>query len=586
MCSRQYPHVQLPSAVSAVSWLIHSESACVSPGSTQLRLNGSSPCTGRVEVLYNGHWGRVCSHSWDLPDAEVVCKQLECGAAVSAPHYKRPGRLPEDRVLNSVGCLGNETQLRECKSGPWGRKDCQHEWDAAVICAGTKKIRLGIPYNCASRVDLYYRGQWGAVCWNDFGINEAHVACRQAGCGEAETYSRFYVHIDDAPIWLDRVHCTGNETNLWDCPSDTWGHHECDLRMQAAVVCKALANESICVTGAANLSLADGGSPCAGRLEFATSIVKSSFYDDAIDASVAQVLCSQLDCGSAVSVKTGAYFGETPGSFWTFPVYCNGNESSFWQCKSDILFSVDVVDYPQKSKFLGVVCSGHRAPRLVDGEDSCSGRVEVQFGETWGTLCDTHWDMHDASVVCKQLQCGVAVATPGGAHFGEGKGPMWEEQFDCWGNESILFDCPVSRKDHSCTHGSHAAVICSEGQVRLVGADSPCSGRVELCHSGSWGTVCDDSWDLNDAHVVCTQLLCGSAVTATQEARFGEGNGMIWLDDVNCRGTEMFLLGCRSSTPGLHNCEHNEDAGVICSGTERHFSHFDSSPKMWQKHVF
>ncbi|KAK6490423.1 scavenger receptor cysteine-rich type 1 protein M130-like [Huso huso] len=108
--------------------------------------------------------------------------------------------------------------------------------------------------------------------------------------------------------------------------------------------------------------------------------------------------------------------------------------------------------------------------------------------------------------------------------------------------------------------------VCAEGQVRLVGADSLCSGRVELCYSGSWGTVCDDSWDLNDAHVVCTQLLCGSAVTATQEARFGEGNGTIWLDDVNCRGTEMFLLGCRSSTPGLHNCEHNEDAGVICSG--------------------
>ncbi|XP_041102516.1 scavenger receptor cysteine-rich type 1 protein M130-like [Polyodon spathula] len=237
--------------------------------STQLRLNGSSPCAGRVEVLYNRHWGRVCSHSWDLPDAEVVCKQLGCGAAVSAPHSKRPGGLPEDRVLNRVGCLGNETQLRECKSGPWGRKDCQHEWDAAVICAesqegkealergGTKEIQLGIPYSCASRVQLYYRGQWGAICWNDFGIKEAQVVCRQAGCGEAETYSRFYVEINDAPIWLDRVHCAGNETNLWDCPSDTWGHHECDLRMQAAVICK----------GAINLSLADGGSPCAGRLE-------------------------------------------------------------------------------------------------------------------------------------------------------------------------------------------------------------------------------------------------------------------------------------------------------------------------------
>ncbi|MGH0116184.1 UNVERIFIED_CONTAM: hypothetical protein FKN15_000111 [Acipenser sinensis] len=420
---------------------------------------------------------------------------------------------------------------------------------------GTKKIRLGVPYNCASRVDLYYRGQWGAVCWNDFGINEAHVACRQAGCGEAETYSRFYVHIDDAPIWLDRVHCTGNETNLWDCPSDTWGHHECDLRMQAAVICK----------GAVNLSLADGGSPCAGRLEYVNVVSKGSFHDDAIDASVAQALCWQLDCGSAVSVKTGAYFGETPGTLWTFPVHCNGNESSFWQCKSDVLLSVDVVDYPQKSKFLGVVCSGHRAPRLVDGEDSCSGRVEVQFGETWGTLCDTHWDMHDASVVCNQLQCGVAVATPGGAHFGEGRGPIWEEQFDCWGNESILFDCPVSRKDHSCTHGSHAAVICSgKDGPQLVGGGSRCSGRVEILHGGLLGAVCDEYLDPQDADVICRHLHCGAATSTPKGVHFGEGTGRAWKDSFHCRGNESRLGDCMVSWD-QQVCDHGSDASIICA---------------------
>ncbi|MGH0132861.1 UNVERIFIED_CONTAM: hypothetical protein FKN15_050909, partial [Acipenser sinensis] len=419
--------------------------------------------------------------------------------------------------------------------------------------------------NCASRVDLYYRGQWGAVCWNDFGINEAHVACRQAGCGEAETYSRFYVHIDDAPIWLDRVRCTGNETNLWDCPSDTWGHHECDLRMQAAVACKALAIENICVTGAVNLSLADGGSPCAGRLEYVNVVSKGSFHDDAIDASVAQALCWQLDCGSAVSVKTGAYFGETPGTLWTLPVHCNGNESSFWQCKADVLFSVDVVDYPQKSKFVGVVCSGHRAPRLVDGEDSCSGRVEVQFGETWGTLCDTHWDMHDASVVCNQLQCGVAVATPGGAHFGEGRGPMLEEQFDCWGNESILFDCPVSRKDHSCTHGSHAAVICSgKDGPQLVGGGSRCSGRVEILHGGLLGAVCDEYLDPQDADVICRHLHCGAATSTPKGVHFGEGTGRAWKDSFHCRGNESRLGDCMVSWD-QQVCDHGSDASIICA---------------------
>ncbi|XP_039610070.1 scavenger receptor cysteine-rich type 1 protein M130-like [Polypterus senegalus] len=390
----------------------------------QVRLEGNDPCAGRIQIFYDGQWGHVCSYSWDQPDAEVVCRQLGCGAAVFAPHYIHSESLPEDQILTVVKCYGNETNLRQCDSRTRDEIVCQHKWDAGVICAS-----------------------------------------------------------------------------------------------------------------AVNISLASGASPCAGRMLIKTSSGTATFRDEVVKTPLANVVCTQLGCGSVVSVKTDAYFGIQNVNLWVFPIYCNGNESHFLHC---FVFATNVTHSNEKPEKLsaGMVCSAHVEPRLVSSKDPCAGRMEVQFGETWGTFCDFNWDIEDANVVCHQLQCGVAVSTRTGV-YGEGSGPVWNRQFECNGRDG----------------------------PRLVGGSSRCSGRVEVLHKNVWGTLCDKNLDLKAANVICRHLLCGEAISTPSEAYFGEGMGQVWKDTFLCNGNESRLEQCVVSWDKAP-CDHRNDASIICSDAD------------------
>ena len=101
--------------------------------------------------------------------------------------------------------------------------------------------------------------------------------------------------------------------------------------------------------------------------------------------------------------------------------------------------------------------------------------------------------------------------------------------------------------------------------VRLAGGSNPSEGRVEVFHNGSWGTVCNDFWTIKDANVVCRQLgFTGGALSAITSAGFSRASGKIWMDNVDCGGNERRLKLCNHVGWGQHNCNHDEDAGVLC----------------------
>jgi len=99
--------------------------------------------------------------------------------------------------------------------------------------------------------------------------------------------------------------------------------------------------------------------------------------------------------------------------------------------------------------------------RLVNGIDSCSGRVEVLYNGIWGTVCDDGWGLSDAAVVCREMGCGDVIEAKSAAYFGEGSGHVWFNNVKCNGTESSLRDCVLSgRFQQNCIHKKDAGVIC------------------------------------------------------------------------------------------------------------------------------
>ncbi|XP_065182791.1 deleted in malignant brain tumors 1 protein-like [Sycon ciliatum] len=214
------------------------------------------------------------------------------------------------------------------------------------------------------------------------------------------------------------------------------------------------------------------------------------------------------------------------------------------------------------SEDAGVECAVN--VRLAGGSNPLRGRVEVRLSNgTWGTVCDDYWDIREANVVCRQL--GYAKATSSIQRYGGGRGPILLDQLECTGEEKDLFRCQGNRVGvHNCAHSEDAGVECAALNVRLAGGSNPRRGRVEVRSSnGTWGTVCDDSWDIKDANVVCRQLGYAKAIGAIQS--YGGGLGPILLDNLECTGEESDLFRCQGSRVGMHNCVHSEDAGVECA---------------------
>uniref|UniRef100_A0AAZ1X0T2 SRCR domain-containing protein n=1 Tax=Oreochromis aureus TaxID=47969 RepID=A0AAZ1X0T2_OREAU len=500
----------------------------MSPDSVRL-LNGSSLCSGRLQVKSNQKWSSVCEADFDLQDAEVVCRELACGP----PLVLQGGLYGEVEApvwSKEFQCGGHESALLDCRSSGSARSSCSPGKAVGLTCSEPVRLVRGAS-RCSGTLEFNHQGNWRPVSGFGWSLKESAIVCQHLGCGSA-----VFVGQRDDSLWGDRMSinpdCVHSGPALKDCATLGYSSYNLDLKCSDSV------------------RLLNGSSLCSGRLQVKSNQKWSSVCEADFDLQDAEVVCRELACGPPLVLQGGLY-GEVEAPVWSKEFQCGGHESALLDCRS----SGSARSSCSPGKAVGLTCSESHV-RLVGGASQCTGTLEVKHLEEWRPVHGSDWTLKEAAAVCEHLDCGSAVYVGEREEFSYRS--VWEIKPDCVNFRSGQIECATST-----LLSSILDLTCSDS-VRLLNGSSLCSGRLQVKSNQKWSSVCEADFDLQDAEVVCRELACGPPLVL-QGGLYGEVEAPVWSKEFQCGGHESALLDCRSSGSARSSCSPGKAVGLTCS---------------------
>ncbi|XP_074497108.1 scavenger receptor cysteine-rich type 1 protein M130-like isoform X2 [Sebastes fasciatus] len=387
-------------------------------------VNGKSLCSGRLEVKSNQSnqsWSSVCEDDFDLQDAEVVCRELGCGAP-SVLQGALYGDMEAPVWTKEFQCGGHESALLDCDSSDSDRNTSSPGKAAGLTCSELHNVRLvGESSRCAGELEMKQQGYWRPVDdrKSDWNLKTADEVCRKLDCGSAVSTGGRESDFDKR-TWRISSTCLQSKSAVRECiltDSDT-------------------SSSNLEIKCSESVRLVNGKSLCSGRLEVKSNQSWSSVCEDDFDLQDAEVVCRVLGCG-APSVLQGALYGDVEAPVWTKEFQCGGHESALLDCDS----SDSDRNTCSPGKAVGLTCSEPDDVRLLGGSSRCDGTLEMKQHGEWRPVIDldSQWDQKSAAAVCNRLDCGSAVST--NISTSSSLKSVWWIQPSCVASYSMLREC-------------------------------------------------------------------------------------------------------------------------------------------------